>query len=326
MRSIRFSAFGEPTEVLHVEDIEKPIPGKGEALLRVQARPINPSDLFMVRGLYGIKPPMPATPGFEGMGVIELLGEGVQGFAVGQRCISMGTLGTWQEYLIAQANQLVPVPDSVSDETAAQFVVNPLTAWILATEELQLEKGEWLLQTAAGSTLGRTMLQIAKLRGFRTINVVRRPEQVDELKQLGADEVICTANESIPDRVAEITRKTGVRAAIDSVGGQVGADVATSLSRRGVMITFGRMSADTVPLDVGQMIFRSSTIRGFWLTEWFRSTPPAKQREVAGQLMQMMARGEIIPPVEAKYDLGDVIKAVEHSEQSGRRGKVLLVG
>jgi len=326
MRSIRFSTFGEPADVLHVEDIVTPTPGPGEALLRIHARPINPSDLFVIRGLYGTLPQLPATPGLEGMGTVEAVGEGVQGFTVGQRCIPLGTSGTWQEYLIVRTPQLMPIPDSICDETAAQFIVNPLTAWVLTTEELKLEKGDWLLQTAATSTLGRIVLQIAKLRGFKTINVVRRPEQVEELKSLGADEVICTATENVTDRVTEITKKVGVSAAIDCVGGQVAADVVRSLSRRGVMITYGRMSSDPVPLDVGPMIFRSSTIRGFWLSEWFRSTPPARQHEVCGQLVQMMANGEIVPPVDAKYDLGDVVKAVAHSEQSGRHGKVLLVG
>src|SRR5689334_5778642 len=127
MRSIRLSTFGEPSDVLRVEDIPKPTPGPGEILLRIKVRPINPSDLFVIRGLYGTLPQLPATPGLEGMGTIEEIGEGVQGFTVGQRCIPLGASGTWQEYLVVKAQQVMPIPDSISDETAAQFVVNPLT-------------------------------------------------------------------------------------------------------------------------------------------------------------------------------------------------------
>src|SRR5215218_4825602 len=185
----------------------------------------NPSDLLTVRGLYGSLPVPPATPGLEGMGEVAELGEGVRHLRVGQRVIPLGVAGTWAEFVVVPAAQLIPVPDAISDQTAAQFVVNPLTAWIMTIEELALRPGEWLLQTAAGSTLGRVVLQLAKRRGFKTINVVRRREQADELKSLGADEVICTDEEDIPERVKQITGKEGLRKAIDAVGGETGAAV-----------------------------------------------------------------------------------------------------
>jgi NADPH2:quinone reductase len=243
----------------------------------------------------------------------------------GQRVIPLGRAGTWQEYVVAGAKAMLPVPDSLNNETAAQFVVNPVSAWVMVTEELKVGKGEWLLQTAAGSTLGRVVIQIGKLRGFKTINIVRRREQIDELKDLGADEVVCSTDENIVDRVAQITSKSGVYAAIDAVGGQTGADAARALGRNGVMLSYGGLSPDPLPLDVGAMIFRTSTVRGFWLTEWFRSTPSTRQRSVLTELMQLMATNQIVPPVEATYKLDDVIDAVKHAQSSGRQGKVLLV-
>ena len=194
----------------------------------MRARPINPSDLLTVRGLYGLLPTLPATPGLEGMGAIEAAGANVTHVQTGTRVIPLGVAGTWQEFLIAPAAQILPVPDVVSDESAAQFVVNPLTAWAMI-EELKIEKGEWLLQTAAGSTLGRIILQLARERGFRTINIVRRREQAEELKRLGADETISTDEVSITERVREITEGRGVRAAIDAVGGKTGGDAACAL-------------------------------------------------------------------------------------------------
>src|SRR5215212_11458521 len=222
MQSVRFHEFGNPAEVLRVEDVAKPEPGAGQVLVKMRARAINPSDLLTVRGLYGSLPEPPATPGLEGMGEVAELGEGVTHLRAGQRVIPLGVAGTWQEFVVAPAAQLIPVPDPISDRTAAQFVVNPLTAWIMTVEELALQPGEWLLQTAAGSTLGRVVLQIAKQRGFKTINVVRRREQGEELKALGADEVICTDEEKIAERVKEITGKEGLRKAIDAVGGETG--------------------------------------------------------------------------------------------------------
>ncbi|MDX6692911.1 MAG: hypothetical protein QOF02_514 [Blastocatellia bacterium] len=325
MLSVKFYEFGNPADVLRVEETPQPTPAANQVLVRLRARSINPSDLLTVRGLYGALPKLPATPGLEGMGEVAAVGDEVKNFSVGQRVIPLGVQGTWQEYILAASAQLIPVPDSVSDQTAAQFVVNPLTAWIMTVEELSLEQGEWLLQTAAGSTLGRVVLQIAAMRGFKTINVVRRREQVEELKALGADEVICTDDEDIAERVKEITGKAGLRKAIDAVGGRTGAAVMSALGRNGVMLIYGSLSMEPVPLDGGRMIFNTTTLRGFWLTEWLRSAAPERQQAVTTEMLRSMATSAIVPPVEAEYALADALAAVAHAERPGRSGKVLLV-
>ena len=326
MRSVRFYEFGDPADVLRLEDVPRPEPGAGQVLVRLRARSINPSDLLTVHGLYGSLPQLPATPGLEGMGEVAAVGDGVSHFRAGQRVIPLGVPGTWQEYLLAPESQLLPVPDAVGDRTAAQFVVNPLTAWIMTVEELALRPGEWLLQTAAGSTLGRVVLQIAALRGFKTINVVRRREQVGELKALGADEVVCTADEDLVARVKEITGKAGLTKAIDAVGGETGGAVVRALGRGGVMLVYGVLSLEPMPVDGGRIIFNTSTIRGFWLSEWLRTAPPERRLAVTSELLRLMATQEIVPPVEAEYPLSEVLAAVAHARRTGRRGKVLLVG
>ncbi|HEV2861718.1 MAG TPA: zinc-dependent alcohol dehydrogenase family protein [Pyrinomonadaceae bacterium] len=324
MQSVRFYEFGNPAEVLRVEDVPTPEPTAGQVLVKMRARPINPSDLLTVRGLYGALPSLPASPGLEGMGEVAAVGEGVGLLRAGQRVIPLGVSGTWQEYVLAPAAQLLPVPDGVSDQTAAQFVVNPLTAWIMTVDELALEPGEWLLQTSAGSTLGRVVLQIARMRGFKTVNVVRRREQAEELKTLGADECIVTDEEDITERVREITGGSLTKA-IDAVGGETGAAVMRSLGRGGVMLVYGLLSGEPTPVDGGRMIFTTTTMRGFWLGDWMRTTPPDRQQAVTSELLRSMASSEIVPPVEAEYPLAEVLAAAEHSERPGRSGKVLLV-
>ena len=326
MKSVRFSEFGSPVEVLRVEEVPQPEPGANQVLVRLRARSINPSDLLTVHGLYGALPKLPATPGLEGMGEVAAIGDGVKNLSPGARVIPLGVRGTWQEYIVAESAQLIPVPDSISDQTAAQFVVNPLTAWLMTIEELALKPGEWLLQTAAGSTLGRVVLQIAALRGFKTINVVRRREQVEELRSLGADEVICTEDEDIVERVKAITGKTALVKAIDAVGGKTGAAVVSALGRGGVLLVYGVLSMQPTPVDTGRMIFNTITVRGFWLSEWFRTAEPQRLQAVTTELLRSMATHEITPPVEAEYPLADVLAAVEHAARPGRHGKVLLVG
>ena len=325
MQSVRFHEFGDPQEVMRVEDVPRPEAGAGEVLVRMRARPINPSDLLTVRGLYGALPVPPATPGLEGVGEVAEVGEGVTHLRTGQRVIPLGVAGTWAEYVVAPAAQLIPVPEGISDQTAAQFVVNPLTAWIMCVEELQLKPGEWLLQTAAGSTLGRVVLQIARQRGFKTVNVVRRREQAEELLALGADACVSTDDEYIAERVREIVGKEGVRKAIDAVGGETGAAVMSALGRGGVMLVYGLLSAQPMPVDGGRMIFMTTTLRGFWLGDWMRSAPPERQQATVGEMLRSMATHEIVPPVEAEYPLSEVLAAAAHSERPGRSGKVLLV-
>jgi NADPH:quinone reductase-like Zn-dependent oxidoreductase len=330
MRTIKFETFGEPADVLTVVDVPDPEPrqGKGQVRVRMTHRPINPSDLLFIRGQYGIKPRLPAVPGFEGVGRIDLIGEDSTAIETGQRVVVMGVPGTWQEMVITRATQLIPVPDDVSDQAAAQLTVNPTTAWVMLTKELALNEGDWLLQTAAGSTLGRIILQIAKLRGIKTVNFVRRPEQVQELLDLGADAVICTEEpESHPvEDVMKLTRGQGVHAAIDAVGSLTGARAAKCLQPGGTLLVYGLLSGERMPLDPGDLIFKESTVRGFWLSRWFQRTPPEEARTTMEEVMAMMAAGQINPPVEAEYDLADVAAAVEHAERPGRAGKVLLTG
>jgi NADPH:quinone reductase len=328
MRAVRFAEFGEPADVLTVETVPSPSAGEGEVVLRMRARPVNPSDLSMLRGRYGLLPPLPATPGLEGMGEVESLGAGVTSAAVGQRVVPLGVSpGAWAERMVAPAARIVPVPDGVSDEAAAQLVVNPLTAWVLVVDELDLGPGEWLLQNAAGSTLGRVVLQLARARGFRTINVVRRAEQAEELLALGADEVIVSERDDVGERVREITAGEGAAKAIDAVGGEPGGRMAAALAPRGTLITYGRLSQEPfVPLDTRLQIFGGTTVRGFWLARWFEEVAPEHVEQTIATVLGLMAEGVVDPPVEARYDLADVRAAVAHAERPGRSGEVLLIG
>ncbi|MEO7521161.1 MAG: zinc-dependent alcohol dehydrogenase family protein, partial [Gemmatimonas sp.] len=214
-------------------------------------RPINPSDLYCVQGIYPITPALPGSPGFEGVGVIDALGGGTPGLALGQRVVSAtGAPGTWVEYLIAPAAGVIPIPNAISDQVGAGLLANPMSAWAILTDVLPLSRGDWILQTAAASTLGHLVIQLARHLGIRTINVVRRRDQVDSLHAAGADVVICTADEHLVDRVREITDGAGVRAAIDAVGGAQSADVEACLGSGGTLLMIGLLSgAPLGPLD-----------------------------------------------------------------------------
>jgi NADPH:quinone reductase len=323
MRALRFESFGDPITTLQLQEIPAPDPGPGEVRLRMRMRPINPSDLLQVQGVYGRKAEVPATAGLEGLGVIEALGEGVVDFKVGQRVVPLGAQGTWADQLITPAGNLVAIPDGLSDEAAAQLIVNPLTAWIMAVEELQLGPGQWLLQTAAGSIVGRCLIQLAKLRGFKTLNLVRRPEQIMELLAMGGDAVVCTADESWPAQAARLLPK-GAHAAVDAVGGKIGGELIPLLRPGSTLLVYGALSMEPLQLPGGQLIFRVATVKGFWLTDWKMRTPKPERDRVLKDLIQAMLQDQITPPVEAIYPLEHFREAIAHANRPGRGGKVLL--
>ncbi len=329
MKAVIFDRFGLPEEVLHVRDVPTPEPGRGQVRVRVLASPLNPSDLMTVRGEYGIRPTLPATPGYEGVGVVDKSGGGLvpwlRGLKPGQRvAFSIAAGGAWAEFAVVSARQLVPVPDDIADEQAAAFFVNPMTALVMTRHVLKVPAGEWLLQTAAGSALGRMVIRLGQRFGFRTINTVRRPEQAEELRRAGADAVICTATESIPQRVRALTDGRGVKYAIDPVGGETGAAVIEALALGGRMLIFGTLSRKPIVIDPRLLIVGAKQVEGFWLSVWVRQQRLLTMLRVTRTIRDLMRAGVLTSAVGASFSLDEVAKAAALAGQAGREGKVLL--
>jgi NADPH:quinone reductase-like Zn-dependent oxidoreductase len=325
MRSVVLERLGEPADVLRIERREKPKPGSREVLVRLQARPINPADLLLVRGRYGSAPALPLVPGNEGVGVIEALGAAVDDLAVGTRVICFGRTGTWQESMAVPATHLVPVPEQLAEGEAAQAITNPVSAWLML-KRLRLKKGDWLLQTAAGSALGSIVVQIARLRGIHTINVVRRHEQAARLLELGADEVVVAPDEEVVQRVRAATCGRGATAAIDAVGGDTATSALKAVADGGAMLVYGLLSGEPGRFDNGEMIFRRLTVSGFWLRHWFLGATAGERQEALDPVFACIANGSIQLPVKGRFDLDCIKEAVQCAEQTGSPGKVLLTG
>ncbi|HET8901228.1 MAG TPA: zinc-dependent alcohol dehydrogenase family protein, partial [Holophagaceae bacterium] len=243
MKALRFHETGDPLATLRLEELPQPEPGPGEARLRMLARPINPSDLLQVQGVYGRKPPLPATAGLEGLGIIEALGEGVTDWKIGQRALPIGAQGTWAEALITPASNLVPVPDGLSEDQACQAVVNPLTAWLMA-EQLGLGEGQWLVQSAAASAVGKCLIQLAKARGFKVLCLARRADAAADLLAMGAHAALCTGDADWLKQAEALLPKGMADAAVDAVGGALGGDMVKLLKPGGTMLVYGALSME----------------------------------------------------------------------------------
>lgn len=294
-------------------------------------RCMNPSDVDAIRGTYaGWHPPsFPATPGFEGMGVIHQVGEDVSNVEVGQRVFPIsgqtcGQQGLWQEYVTIPAEYVIPIPSSLSDEVAAQFLVNPWTI-LGMLEVLQVPKGQFLLQTAAASVLGRMLIQYAKYIGIKTINVVRRSSQVQELKALGADVVINSTVEDIVEKVKIATDGKMVHSAIDCIGGKMTKTVVNCVRDGSTVIVFGALGELHSECQIPDLVFRDIKIHGFWLISWLKSLSHLKLTEISNHVMSLLEKKIITPRVGEKFPLHQVKEAIQKSLEPNRGGKVLLV-
>ena len=333
MQALVARGVGEPSEVLRLEGRPIPQPGPGQVRIRVQAAPVHASDLHILRGRYGFAPTFPTVLGLESVGVVDALGDGVESPARGRRVITLGVTGTWQEYIVADAARVVAIPDSVSDWTAVQMVINPLTAFLLARVELEVQPGEWLLQTAAGSTVGQLVIQLGNHFGFKTMNVVRRRSAVDEILALGGTAAICTEDEDLGVRVAQIAGEQGVTKAIDCVSGQVGADVSRSLAPGGELIVYGALATHrevdpdklTIPLFARSLIYGTQRVRGFWLYRWFSTTPQDRIQPAVRQTIDLVASGALRVPEGQPIKIANFAEAVELAEAPSHGGKPLLV-
>jgi NADPH:quinone reductase-like Zn-dependent oxidoreductase len=325
MKAIVCEQWGEPDRVLQVGDVPLPPCGPGQVRVRMLASPINPSDLFMVRGVYGYQPPLPCTPGFEGVGVVEE-GRGLLAWRVKGRRVAVlnGTGGNWAEQVVIPARQAVPVPADLPDEQAATFFVNPATAVILTRYVLRISPGEWLLQTAAASALGRMVIRLGVKHGFRTINVIRRREQAEELQRLGGTAVVVSPEEDIPQRVKELTGGAGVRYAIDAVGGETASQCVRALGQDGRLVLYSSLSGEPLRFEPRALIVGNKGVEGFWLSEWGRRQSVLRMLRLFRQIAALMREGVIATEVGATFPLDEIQAAVRQAEVPGRKGKVIL--
>lgn len=326
MKAIRVDGFGPPADVVRYLDVPEPEPPRaGEVLVEMVAAPINPSDLLILHGVYGALPSLPTIPGKEGVGRVLTLGPDVTGLEPGQRVVLPLNAGTWRERLKVAANQLVAAPDEAPVEQLAMATLNPLAAFFVLETIEKLDPGEWIVQNAANSAFGRWVIEHAKTRGIRTVNVVRRAAQCAPLRKLGAD-VALADGVDLGKRVKAATRGARVRLALDAVGGGATTRMTSCVDHGGTVVCLGTMGGDAGYVGTNDLVFRDIHVRGFWFASMRAQLPQQWLDEITTRVLAMIAKNQVSIPVEATYPLDRIKEAVEHAERGGRSGKILLVG
>jgi trans-2-enoyl-CoA reductase len=321
--AIVYHEHGDPALVARVEQQELPPVKDDEVRIRMLAAPINPADLNVIEGTYPIRPPMPAVPGVEGAGVIEAAGREVTHVNVGDQVLLPHGVGTWREACVCQAHGVIAVPDGIEPEQAAMLKINPATAWRMLHDFTTLKEGDWVIQNAANSGVGRAVIQIAKQLGLRTINLVRRDALVPELEADGAD-VVLVPGEDIRKQITERTGGAKIALALNAVGGESALHVANALAAHGTHVTYGAMSLQPVRVPNGLLIFKDLRFRGFWVTKWYESASTVEKQEMFKHLFSYAAKGILRTKVEKTYSIHEAKEAILRAQQGSRDGKIVF--
>jgi trans-2-enoyl-CoA reductase len=323
MKQVQFKTFGNPEEV--VEIVEMPIPvvsAADDVLVRVQLAPIGPADIGTFWGGYPRQNPDSIVPGVEAIGTVEAVGADVSGISVGDRVIVL-PVDVWSEQILLKQHQVARV--SNDGDIFQQFTLksNGATASLLLSSIVELHADDWVVQNAANSTVGQYIVQIARARGIRTVNIVRNEVAAEQLRKLGGDVVVIEG----PDTASEIRKSTGnvpIKLGIDCVAGEATILIADVMGEGGTIVVYGGLSGQPVQARALQFITRDIAIRGFWVTRWLRQTPSDEVQKLITELDRMAADGVFTAEVASLHKLSDIKAALRKASMGGRNGKVVL--
>jgi trans-2-enoyl-CoA reductase len=325
MKRAQYSQRGPvPHEVIDAADFTVPSLSAGQALVQVLAAPINPSDVLTLTGQYGLLPPLPAVGGNEGVGRVVELGPDTKGPKPGQTVLLPVGCGTWATHVVTEAAKLLPLPNEADPKQLSMMTVNPPTALLMLRDFDDLQPGEWVIQNAANSGVGAYLIQLAKLRGLKTVNIVRRENAVEGVLGLGGD-VVLVDGDKLGKRVAEATGGAKLRLGIDAVGGGATDRLATALAEGATLVNYGAMSGEPCHVSPGSFVFKDITLRGFWLSRWFKQATPEQRQQVFGEVAMGIAKGTLHSRIQATFPVERVREAVALAAAGERDGKILIV-
>jgi NADPH:quinone reductase-like Zn-dependent oxidoreductase len=320
----RYHARGPvPQDVIAAEPFEPGPLAPGHARVAVLAAPINPSDVLTLTGEYGLLPPLPATGGNEGVGRVIAVADDVTGLPDGTPVLLPVGCGTWATQIDLPAKALMPLPHDADPRQLAMMTVNPPTAMLLLDEFVDLQPGDWVIQNAANSAVGGYLVQLAKQRGLNVVNVVRRESAIAAVREAGGEHVVVDA-EDLPRRVRALVGDVPVKLGIDCVGGLSTENLARCLAEGGTLVNYGAMSGERCMISPRYFVFRDITLKGFWLSQWFKRATPDRRRQVFAEVARLIAEGHLHARIQATYGLEHVREAVQAAAEGARDGKILL--
>ncbi|NXD14969.1 MECR protein, partial [Nothocercus nigrocapillus] len=315
-----------------LKDLELAPLGDSDVHIKMLAAPINPADINMIQGTYGLLAQLPAVGGNEGVGQVLGVGSRVTSVRAGDWVIPADAgLGTWRTEAVFPDEALLRVPSDVPVLCAATLGVNPCTAYRMLADFETLRPGDSVIQNAANSGVGQAVIQIAKASGIRTINVVRArpdlPKLVERLVSLGADHVITEEMLRKPDMNDIFKSIPKPRLALNCVGGKSATEMLRHLQPKGTMVTYGGMAKQPVTVPVSAFIFKDVKLRGFWMTQWKKDQMHNKDglQSMMQSLCELIQKGQLRAPACTEVPLEDYRAALEASMKPFTSSKQILI-
>ncbi|XP_055467075.1 enoyl-[acyl-carrier-protein] reductase, mitochondrial isoform X1 [Psammomys obesus] len=329
VRALVYGNHGDPAKVVQLKNLELSAVEGSDVHVRMLAAPINPSDINMIQGNYGLLPKLPAVGGNEGVGEVVAVGPSVSGLRPGDWVIPANAgLGTWRTEAVFSEEALIGVPKDIPVQSAATLGVNPCTAYRMLMDFEHLQPGDSVIQNASNSGVGQAVIQIASALRLKTINVVRdRPDiqkLTDRLKGLGADYVLTEEELRMPETKAVFKELPLPRLALNCVGGKSSTELLRHLAPGGTMVTYGGMARQPVTASVSLLIFKDLKLRGFWLSQWKKNHTPDEFKELVLTLYELIRQGQLTAPAWSEVPLQDYQQALEASMKPFVSSKQIL--
>src|SRR6266446_2765095 len=325
LRRLQLMAHGEPSDVIELNTVSEPDLGQADVLVSMEAAPMNPSDFLFARGIYGVQAAFPSSVGAEGVGQVAKIGSKVDPALRGKRVLILPTYeqGTWADEVVVPVRNLVPMSDEADPLQLSMIGINPATAYLLLNRYVRLMPGDWIGQTAANSGMGQYVIKLAKLAGVKTLNVVRRGEAAEQVRQCGGDQVILQGDNLYEDIDKALDGKK-LSLVLDNVGGTSVGELAKALKTGGSVVVYALQSGHFPAISPKDLIYRGLNLHGFWLINWIRNAPRTEVQEIYQKLGDLIADGSLSAAVEHVYPRDQFKEAFEHSLRSSRNGKILF--
>ena len=330
MRAVQLTNYdGRPESITFIDNLPVPKPGPGQVLVKVAASPINPSDLAFLAGMYGFKKPLPTVPGFEGSGAVVATGSGAMSRFLKEKRVACTVAdaripgGMWAEYVVTSAQLCIPLAKNVNDEQGAMMLVNPISAWAMV-EEARKADHKAIVQTAAASALGKMVVRLGRRFSLPVISIVRRAEQIETLRQIGAEYVLDSSDSDFDAKLKELCNKLSATYGIDAVAGELTGRVLRAQPKGSRMFVYGALSMTSCEVDPGSLIFEGKVVAGFWVSGWLARKSLIEKVRIARQIQALLAT-DCKSDVQARVPLQDAALAAQRYIQHMTAGKVLIV-
>src|SRR5437899_4379114 len=325
MRQLQLVAHGEPSDVIELNTASTPALGHEDVLVSMEAAPLNPSDFLLVRGIYGVRPAFPFSVGAEGVGRVTQTGSKVDVAVRGRRVLILPTYeqGTWADQVVVPVRNIVPMRDDADPLQLSMIGINPVTSYLLLNCFASLMPGDWIGQTAANSAMGQYIIALAKRAGVKTLNVIRREEAAQQVRQWGGDRVVLQGDNLHKDTEKALNGKK-LSLVLDTAGGTSVGELAKSLKTGGSIVVYALLSGQFPAIPPKDFIYHGLSLHGSWLINWIRNAPRTEIQETYQKLGDLVAEGSLSAAVEHVYPLEQFKEAFEQSLRSNRSGKVLF--